>query len=126
MRTSWKGVSADILLSESGVEPPAEYVMAFCGGSYTTNLPVEDLLDGKGIVVLVEGQVSRIPSLAYRSLAAILTRSARDSAFILCITRPRCAFTVISLMPSSPPTCLFKRPETTSAITCRSRPVRDA
>jgi hypothetical protein len=40
---------------------------------------------------------------------AILTRSAKDSAFIFCITWPRCAFTVISLMPRSAPTCLFKR-----------------
>jgi hypothetical protein len=39
---------------------------------------------------------------------------------------PRCAFTVISLIPSSPPTCLFNRPETTSSITCRSRWERDA
>src|SRR5207249_1845927 len=31
------------------------------------------------------------------------------------------AFTVISLMPSSPPTCLFSRPETTNAMTCLSR-----
>jgi hypothetical protein len=46
------------------------------------------------------------------SFAAIFTRSARESAFIFCITLPRCAFTVISLMPSSPPTCLFNRPET--------------
>jgi len=44
------------------------------------------------------------------SFAAIFTRSARESAFIFRITLPRCAFTVISLMPSSPPTCLFNRP----------------
>src|SRR5580658_2480726 len=55
------------------------------------------------------------------SLAAIFTRSARESAFIFCITLPRCAFTVISLIPSSPATCLFNRPETTNTITCRSR-----
>jgi len=35
-----------------------------------------------------------------RSLAAIVTRSANDAAFIFCITLPRCPFTVISLMPS--------------------------
>ena len=58
---------------------------------------------------------------AGRSLAAIFTRSARESAFIFCITLPRCAFTVISLMPSSPPACLFNRPEATNNITCRSR-----
>ena len=38
------------------------------------------------------------------------TRSASERAFIFSITRPRCAFTVISLIPSSPPTCLFRRP----------------
>jgi hypothetical protein len=34
-----------------------------------------------------------------RSLAAIVTRSARESAFIFRIIWPRCAFTVIALMP---------------------------
>src|SRR2546429_8580272 len=48
-----------------------------------------------------------------RSLAAIFTSSGSESAIIFCITLPRWAFTVISLMPSSPPTCLFNRPETT-------------
>ena len=59
------------------------------------------------------------------SLAAIVTRSAREAACIFRITLPRCAFTVISLMPSSPPTCLFKRPETTNAMTSRSRGLRN-
>ena len=58
---------------------------------------------------------------ASRSFAAIEARWTRDSAFIFCITLPRCAFTVISLMPNSHATCLFSRPETTSAITSRSR-----
>ena len=31
-------------------EPPSPFVMAFCDGGYTTNLPVEDLLDGKALV----------------------------------------------------------------------------
>src|SRR3979409_2010241 len=35
-----------------------------------------------------------------RRLAAIVTRSARESASIFRMTLPRCAFTVISLMPS--------------------------
>ena len=56
------------------------------------------------------------------SRAAIFTKSAREWAFIFCIILLRCAFTVISLIPSSAPTCLFKRPETTKAITSRSRP----
>jgi hypothetical protein len=33
---------------------------------------------------------------------------------------------VISLMPSSPPTCLFNSPDTTNAMTWRYRLVRDA
>src|SRR5712664_1891428 len=48
-----------------------------------------------------------------RNRMAIVTRSASDSALILRITCPLCAFTVGSLMPSSKPTCLFKSPETT-------------
>src|SRR5260370_18463329 len=44
-------------------------------------------------------------------------RSANESAFIFRITLPRCAFTVISLMPSSPPACLFSKPATTNVIT---------
>jgi len=36
---------------------------------------------------------------------------------ILRITWPRCALTVISVIPSSPPTCLFIRPDTTRAMT---------
>jgi hypothetical protein len=43
------------------------------------------------------------------SMAAILTRSGSERAIILRISLPRCTFTVISLMPSSAVTCLFKR-----------------
>ncbi len=35
--------------------------------------------------------------------------SAREPAFIFRITLPRCAFTVISLMPSSRPTCFIQQ-----------------
>ena len=59
-------------------------------------------------------------------VTAMFTSAGSESAFIFRITWPRCAFTVISLIPSSPPTCLFKRPETTSAMTSRSRGVSDA
>ncbi len=45
----------------------------------------------------------------------MFTNAGSDAAFILRITWPRWAFTVISLIPSSPPTCLFKSPETTSS-----------
>ena len=47
--TMWKGVSVDTLLES--VRPEAEYVSAWCDGGYTTNLPFEDLTDGKAWVV---------------------------------------------------------------------------
>jgi DMSO/TMAO reductase YedYZ molybdopterin-dependent catalytic subunit len=49
--TVWEGVTIDDLLAAAGLdEPPAPYLMAHCDGGYTTNLPLEDLLDGKGLV----------------------------------------------------------------------------
>ena len=46
--TAWEGVSLDTLLDEVGADSP--YALAFCDGGYTTNLPVEDLSDGKAWV----------------------------------------------------------------------------
>jgi DMSO/TMAO reductase YedYZ molybdopterin-dependent catalytic subunit len=43
--TTWRGVSVDTLLGR--VKTDADYVLAFCDGGYTTNLPLEDLKDGK-------------------------------------------------------------------------------
>jgi DMSO/TMAO reductase YedYZ molybdopterin-dependent catalytic subunit len=43
--TTWEGISVDALLAE--IESDAEYVTAFCDGGYTTNLPLEDVTDGK-------------------------------------------------------------------------------
>jgi DMSO/TMAO reductase YedYZ molybdopterin-dependent catalytic subunit len=43
------GVSVDTLLED--VEPLGEYAMAHSFGGYTTNLPLEDLTDGKAWVV---------------------------------------------------------------------------
>jgi len=43
--THWRGVSLDILLAE--VETAAEYARVRAYGGYTTNVPLEDLLDGK-------------------------------------------------------------------------------
>ena len=49
--TVWEGVTIDDLLAAAGLdEPPARQLMAHCDGGYTTNLPLEDLLDGKGLV----------------------------------------------------------------------------
>jgi DMSO/TMAO reductase YedYZ molybdopterin-dependent catalytic subunit len=46
--THWTGVSVDVLLE--GAEPWGEYVVAFCDGGYTTNLPLEDVTGGRAWV----------------------------------------------------------------------------
>jgi DMSO/TMAO reductase YedYZ molybdopterin-dependent catalytic subunit len=46
--THWRGVSLDTLLSD--VDTAADFVMAQSYGGYTTNLPLEDVLDGKAWV----------------------------------------------------------------------------
>ncbi|MCW3494457.1 sulfite oxidase-like oxidoreductase [Microbacterium sp. SSM24] len=43
--TSWRGVSIDTLLED--VDSEATHVMAHSYGGYTTNIPLEDLTDGK-------------------------------------------------------------------------------
>jgi len=46
--TTWTGVPVDVLLD--GVDTSAEFVTAWCDGDYTTNLPLEDLVDGRAWV----------------------------------------------------------------------------
>jgi DMSO/TMAO reductase YedYZ molybdopterin-dependent catalytic subunit len=43
--TAWRGVSLDTLLADT--DTAADYAMVHAYGGYTTNLPLEDLLDGK-------------------------------------------------------------------------------
>jgi DMSO/TMAO reductase YedYZ molybdopterin-dependent catalytic subunit len=43
--TTWEGVSVDLLLER--VDTAAEYVVAFCDGGYTTNLPLEEVTGSK-------------------------------------------------------------------------------
>ena len=47
--TSFGGVSVDALLE--GVEPQGAYTMQWSYGGYTTNLPIEEITDGKAWVV---------------------------------------------------------------------------
>jgi DMSO/TMAO reductase YedYZ molybdopterin-dependent catalytic subunit len=47
--TTWRGVSLDTLLGD--VETAADYALVQSYGGYTTNLPLEDLLDGKAWIV---------------------------------------------------------------------------
>jgi DMSO/TMAO reductase YedYZ molybdopterin-dependent catalytic subunit len=51
--TEWEGVSVDTLLES--VEHDRAYALAFCDGGYTTNVPVEDLTDGKAWVAFAYG-----------------------------------------------------------------------
>jgi hypothetical protein len=46
--TVWRGVPVDTLLDQ--VQHDARYVMAFCDGGYSTNLPIEDVTGGKAWV----------------------------------------------------------------------------
>ncbi len=47
--THWEGVSVDTLLAQ--VESEADYVIAFCDGGYTTNLPRDEVTGGKAWIV---------------------------------------------------------------------------
>jgi DMSO/TMAO reductase YedYZ molybdopterin-dependent catalytic subunit len=49
LNTSWRGVCMDTLLA--GVETAADYALVHSYGGYTTNLPLEDLLDGRAWIV---------------------------------------------------------------------------
>ena len=49
LATTWTGVSVDTLLED--VSTGAEYLTAWCDGGYTTNLPLEDVTDGRAWVV---------------------------------------------------------------------------
>ena len=46
--TPWRGVSVDVLLEK--VDTAADFVLAFCDGGYTTNLPLADVTDGQAWV----------------------------------------------------------------------------
>jgi DMSO/TMAO reductase YedYZ molybdopterin-dependent catalytic subunit len=48
--TNWRGVSLDHLLSE--VDSAADYALVHSYGGYSTNLPLEDLLDGKAWIAI--------------------------------------------------------------------------
>jgi DMSO/TMAO reductase YedYZ molybdopterin-dependent catalytic subunit len=53
--TRWEGVSVDRLLEHVELDPKAQYVTAFCYGGYTTNLPLEEMLNGQAFVAYSYG-----------------------------------------------------------------------
>jgi DMSO/TMAO reductase YedYZ molybdopterin-dependent catalytic subunit len=46
--TTWSGISFDTLLD--GIDTEGMHISAWCDGGYTTNLPLEDVVDGKAWV----------------------------------------------------------------------------
>jgi DMSO/TMAO reductase YedYZ molybdopterin-dependent catalytic subunit len=49
--THWKGVSVQTLLEQVAYPESVRYVITFCDGGYTTNLPLADVLGNKAWVV---------------------------------------------------------------------------
>jgi DMSO/TMAO reductase YedYZ molybdopterin-dependent catalytic subunit len=53
--TRWEGVSVDTLLEHVTLDRQAAYVVAFCDGGYTTNMPLADVLNGQAFVATTYG-----------------------------------------------------------------------
>jgi DMSO/TMAO reductase YedYZ molybdopterin-dependent catalytic subunit len=48
----WEGVSLDTLMEHIEADPKARYVTAGSHGGYTTNLPLNDILNGQAFIAL--------------------------------------------------------------------------
>jgi DMSO/TMAO reductase YedYZ molybdopterin-dependent catalytic subunit len=48
--TRWDGVSLDTLFEHVELDRRAMYVIAYCDGGYTTNLPLTDVINGQAFV----------------------------------------------------------------------------
>ena len=48
--TRWEGVSLDVLLDQVDISAEAAFVMVYCYGGYTTNLPLADVREGRAFV----------------------------------------------------------------------------
>jgi DMSO/TMAO reductase YedYZ molybdopterin-dependent catalytic subunit len=51
LATNFTGVSMDVFIQAAAPLPSATHVLASCSTGYTTNLPIEDVLNGKAWVV---------------------------------------------------------------------------
>jgi DMSO/TMAO reductase YedYZ molybdopterin-dependent catalytic subunit len=51
--TSWRGVSLDVLLA--GIDTAADFALVHSYGGYTTNLPLEDMREGKAWIAYEYG-----------------------------------------------------------------------
>jgi DMSO/TMAO reductase YedYZ molybdopterin-dependent catalytic subunit len=48
--TQWEGVSLDTLLESVQIDPKAHFVLAFCDGGYTINMPLNEIVNGKAFM----------------------------------------------------------------------------
>ncbi len=48
--TVWRGVSIDDLFEQVDLDPKARFVTAYSEGGYTTNLPLEEILNGQAFI----------------------------------------------------------------------------
>jgi DMSO/TMAO reductase YedYZ molybdopterin-dependent catalytic subunit len=48
--TQWEGVDVDTLLEAVEIDPKAHFILAFCDGGYTTNIPLDEAMGGKAFV----------------------------------------------------------------------------
>ncbi len=48
--TTWRGVTIDRFLASAGIRTSQPHATVYCHTPYTTNLPTEDLLNGKAMV----------------------------------------------------------------------------
>jgi DMSO/TMAO reductase YedYZ molybdopterin-dependent catalytic subunit len=48
--SQWEGVSVDTLIEAMDIDPRAQFVLAFCDGGYTTNMPLLELTGGKAFI----------------------------------------------------------------------------
>lgn len=55
--TAWSGVTVDDILAEAGIAAPSAFTLAHAYDGYTTNVPTDDLVNGKAMVAThFEGQ----------------------------------------------------------------------
>jgi DMSO/TMAO reductase YedYZ molybdopterin-dependent catalytic subunit len=61
--TRWRGVTFDDLIKAAGLtEAPAPFVLAYCDGGYTTNLPLNDVMNGKAMIATHFDDLPLLPS----------------------------------------------------------------
>jgi DMSO/TMAO reductase YedYZ molybdopterin-dependent catalytic subunit len=50
--TKWEGVLVDDVFAAAGIEPPTGWLLAHSFDGYSTNVPVQDVTGGKGMIAL--------------------------------------------------------------------------